>query len=507
MKYIIYLTIIFAFETAKAQTVMQSVTPEVVRDSVRIEMAKASKYLKGYQHPYSPEKAFDLYLKCAALGKPEAMNALGNLYFQGLGTEQNGQKAIAWYENAVQAGYKEAWYNIAIVYKTGSSNVKQDFTKAYQFFMKASEIGMPQGSYYLGYLHYKGLGCEQSYTKAIKYFRDSENYTPSKYMLGLCYKNGYGVKYDPKMADSLLKIAAGFEFRYAEEELTKSPENPENTKISSNKSKTAAYSPTLFRHVKHQVNNNQIEGVYSGNMVIYDWSGSHIIKKMPLKLELNIKNNLLYGTWTESDSLTAILEAKLTDTLLVFTKGNYGHTDHYYQSHSLTWKFENAGVEVVEQDNTVYLAGNVQFYNEDLLEPEKPVYISLTKQNSQTKKSSALTCKCLCGNNCTCTKCNCDKNKTEPNKNEKIDKSVISGILAFPNPYSDQLNISFDLGTMSDVTIQMFNNKGNKVYQTTYKNLTTGRHTKALEIGLPVGIYIVNILCKDIKETTIVVKQ
>ena len=46
-------------------------------------------YLNKTKKTYNPEKAFQIFIEYAKEGDPKAMNAVGNMYAQGLGTDQN----------------------------------------------------------------------------------------------------------------------------------------------------------------------------------------------------------------------------------------------------------------------------------------------------------------------------------------------------------------------------------------------------------------------------------
>lgn len=54
------------------------------------------------------ERAFNLYMKLAEQGNPEAQYQLGNLYFSGDGVEFDLDEALAWYRSAADQGNEKA---------------------------------------------------------------------------------------------------------------------------------------------------------------------------------------------------------------------------------------------------------------------------------------------------------------------------------------------------------------------------------------------------------------
>lgn len=489
---------------SQGQNTLRPFNPPSKADSLQAScksrMAKAQKYLRGYQHPYDPAKAFALFMECANQGVPKAMNAIGNMYFNGQGVDKSCLNAIAWYEKAAQAGYLQSWVNLGIVYKTGG-DIDQDFKKAYSFFQKASELGLSDGTYYLGLMHYFGLGCAQDYNRAFELFSSTkEDNLASMYMLGLCYRNGYGTARDTAEGNTMLRKAVSYGYTHALGELSKPiPENPikTNSLKSVSNAKTETKTPTTFKRVKHNAKADEIAGTYTGYMVMYDWSGQYPVKQSLIKAELSVQNNIITGRWTESDTLSTDIEAKITDTTLCFTKGQYKHWDHYYQTHSMTWQFKNAELELVKNDTNVFLAGNVRFYAQDIGIPYKPVYISLTKANEKLETPF-----CKCGKNCKCG------HTSDKSAQIAVDyKAQIDNLIVFPNPFSNELNITFSLKNSGNVKVSLISLDGRPVHEVIYKSLSEGEHTKLLQAEMPAGVYIINVSSGNKALNSVIVKR
>ena len=62
--------------------------------------------------------------------------------------------------------------NIGWSYSKGLG-VKQDNSKAFEYYLKSSELGNPVALYNLGSLYEQGKGVEKDYSKAIEYYQKS----------------------------------------------------------------------------------------------------------------------------------------------------------------------------------------------------------------------------------------------------------------------------------------------------------------------------------------------
>lgn len=77
-------------------------------------------------------------LDAAEGGDLWAQNALGNLYYLGLGTEPDYEQAAAWYWSAASQGYAEAQMNMGHLYAQGFG-MPQDWIRAYAWYQLAAQ--------------------------------------------------------------------------------------------------------------------------------------------------------------------------------------------------------------------------------------------------------------------------------------------------------------------------------------------------------------------------------
>jgi tetratricopeptide (TPR) repeat protein len=96
-----------------------------------INFANAEKAYKNKDY----SKALKLFLLNAQKGYVAAQVRAGELYFNGLGTEQNYQEAFKWYKLAADQGDGDAWFYLGVSYRNGTGTEK-DAEKASEAFRK-----------------------------------------------------------------------------------------------------------------------------------------------------------------------------------------------------------------------------------------------------------------------------------------------------------------------------------------------------------------------------------
>lgn len=153
---------------------------------------------------------FEYYRRAAKKGHPAAMNRVALHYIVGMnGVRQNSQKAIEWFNKAIENGNAEAALNLGYVYETGKG-VKQDQTEAIKYYTIAAERGLVVAQHRLGDYYFTGTKVEKDQVVAVNWYkRAAENgYAAAQAMLGKCYQYGYGVSQDINQAISWYTKAA-----------------------------------------------------------------------------------------------------------------------------------------------------------------------------------------------------------------------------------------------------------------------------------------------------------
>jgi len=87
--------------------------------------------------------AYEKLLPLAETSNPEAQHALGFMYREGLGVEQDYAVALKWYRKSAKQEFAEAQHNLGVMYYHGLG-VQQDYVQAYAWFQLAAEGGLEE---------------------------------------------------------------------------------------------------------------------------------------------------------------------------------------------------------------------------------------------------------------------------------------------------------------------------------------------------------------------------
>lgn len=455
-----------------------------------VTMAKAYYLLDKNTPKYNPVEALELYKEVAAQGNGKAMNAIGNIYAFGLCGAVDNAEALSWYQKATAAGYDPSWYNLATMYKYGYGTT-QSFETAYQAF--ESGVAANQGSCYYGkgYMLFKGLGVAQNYEEAIIAFRQSikRNNLGGMYMLGLCFRNGYGIAANIDSARYWLSKAATAGYQFAKDEMQDA--TAERNPAIANKN-TNANTPPAPSEYENVIQNNteaqQLAGTYSGLVIKYDWSGKHILQQSKITLTLYGAGKEKTGMYTEDDSLSIPVTATLTDSNLVFKQTSYQKTDHYSRGKLMEFEFKEACLQVNNLEGQVYINGNLQLWSKERQEPDKKLYLSLQEVNSPPQQMATQ-----------------QQNKLDPTLAN--DELHLHRLAAYPNPFQNEVNLSFYLEEDAKVTISIVNMQGIKVQQHKGLNFSAGKNQYSISTQLPAGTYVLQLQHGNKTEQTVLIKN
>ncbi|MBL0941383.1 MAG: SEL1-like repeat protein [Alphaproteobacteria bacterium] len=172
-------------------------------------------YLLGYMHhkglgiAFNPDqsqeyfqKNYKLFTETEEHQRSYAQATLGNMFRYGYGVEQNFQKAIEWYQKAVdQNNYYYANAMLGRMYKKGEG-IPQDLSKAFALIHKAAEEKNSEGLYNLALMYRDGEGIGQDDQKAVEFLQlaAQRKLGPAMYTLGWMYQEGRGINQDSEQA-------------------------------------------------------------------------------------------------------------------------------------------------------------------------------------------------------------------------------------------------------------------------------------------------------------------
>ena len=85
-----------------------------------------------------PEEAFAWYTKAAEADDNDAIFALGRCYREGIGTEENWDKALEWFSKGAEKNEARCLTELGMAYENGNG-VEENPQKAVEYMMKAAE--------------------------------------------------------------------------------------------------------------------------------------------------------------------------------------------------------------------------------------------------------------------------------------------------------------------------------------------------------------------------------
>jgi TPR repeat protein len=363
------------------------------------------------------------------------------------------------------------YYKLALQYKDGRDGIPIDFGKAYDYFLKAAQLGDAQSVYAVAYMRYKGLGCMQSYDTAAVLFAKGAagNRDNSLYFYGLCWRNGYGVARNEDSARYYLQKSADLGYKQAMMELQTSAAENSNDSAAEILLRQISNAAVPDGKVLNQFNKIQphlppgeiIAGKYAGWLIQYDWSGVHMVATKKLQLDIAASHGEISGEWIEQDADTAKIRARIVSDSLVFEQTKYARKDHYSLKKSIGYNFQVARLDIVQFGDSVFLAGNIEMFSPLRGEPSKPIFVVLSRGGLRNMDSAAF-------------------NGLEVN--------------AYPNPFVDLLNVQFHLPKAGNVRVRMYDMKGAMLYDREAGVLEEGSYSLPLyDLRLAEGLYILNL--------------
>lgn len=152
----------------------------------------------GYMYLYGEngverdeKKAFRYYSMAAAQEDKIAVNNLGSLYYSGIGTEKNVNKAVEMFDKAARLGNGEAAINLAFIYLTSSTNVSNQ--RIFELLQQAADTGNITAQYMVGYSYYRGFAVQKNYKKAFDLIKQAAvSFDEAQYELAQRYINAEG---------------------------------------------------------------------------------------------------------------------------------------------------------------------------------------------------------------------------------------------------------------------------------------------------------------------------
>lgn len=165
-------------------------------------------------------EAMACFQKAAEKGNAEAEYNIADLYWGGLGVEEDYETAAEWLKKAAENDYPEAQNALAALYYNGMG-VPQDFEKAAKWAKKAADYDMAEAQFVLANLYADGKGVPQDYNKAAELFLKVEKKggdvaKEAQTVLFVMYLEGWGVPQSDDKAVEMLRKASGLSLAEAQ---------------------------------------------------------------------------------------------------------------------------------------------------------------------------------------------------------------------------------------------------------------------------------------------------
>lgn len=181
----------------KEETYLEKSTRQANEGNLEDQMNLAYMYLygtNGVKQDFA--QAFKYYQMAADQNNPIALNNLGSLYFNGIGTDVNMPKALEYFTKAAELGNDNAATNLAFIYLKGGAKDPARNKKAMDLFKNAAASGNNIAKFMLGYAYYIGFVYPQNYDKAFKLVRSAAQKNgkldEAQIVLAEMYINGRG---------------------------------------------------------------------------------------------------------------------------------------------------------------------------------------------------------------------------------------------------------------------------------------------------------------------------
>lgn len=148
---------------------------------------RADKILKGNDPDYV--LAIDLLEKASKMGIHEATHNLGNMYYFGIGTEQDYDKAMQYFYIASKNDILESQLLLADIY----ARKKINLSEAFRWYYVAAKRGVPEAKYYIANMLFYGKGTSMDTELGIKLLKETADENKNKkiyFEIGEIYAKG-----------------------------------------------------------------------------------------------------------------------------------------------------------------------------------------------------------------------------------------------------------------------------------------------------------------------------
>lgn len=131
-------------------------------------------YYNGVGTEPNYSEAFKWYKKAAEKNHIDAQYSVGFMLEEGQGVVRNPAEAAQWLEKAAQKGHVQAQVHLANIYSSiysSNEGIKRNNEIAFKWYKKAADQGDPRAYYALGKIFENGDGVSKNYAEALFWYK------------------------------------------------------------------------------------------------------------------------------------------------------------------------------------------------------------------------------------------------------------------------------------------------------------------------------------------------
>lgn len=148
------------------------------------------------------EAVKDVFRRLAEREDPLDMYRYADLLLKTAWNDEDRTKAFEWFVKASDAGNAEAMYSAALMLRDGKG-VAKDVEKCIHYLVKAADLGLQRSQLLLGDMYYEGRIIEKDDTQAIRWYEmaATTGNPRAQYITATMYRDGLGIEQNKSKAE------------------------------------------------------------------------------------------------------------------------------------------------------------------------------------------------------------------------------------------------------------------------------------------------------------------
>ncbi len=167
-------------------------------------------YAEGDGVQENDDRAARWFRDAAEQGHAAAAARIGWMYAEGVGVERDDALAVGWLRVAAEGGDPSGQFRLGFSHDHALAGLDEDDVEAFRWYLAAAERGHPSAQRLLGRMYDRGEGVRADQLEAVRWTRAAAERGDAlaRYDLGLKYANGDGVPKSDVHAYAWTNLAA-----------------------------------------------------------------------------------------------------------------------------------------------------------------------------------------------------------------------------------------------------------------------------------------------------------